>query len=61
MKEVARVLDSYAYKNGQDNIGTFNDWLVWLCNIFNIHSILEHGVEKCSIAQKKKTQRSLKP
>ena len=46
MKKVSDVLDSYAYKNGKDHIGNFNDWLAWMCNIFNIHSILEHGVEQ---------------
>lgn len=42
MKKVASVLDSYAYKNGKDHIGTFNDWLSWLCKWFDIHTILEH-------------------
>ena len=41
MKKVSDVLDSYAYKNGKDHIGNFNDWLAWMCKWFDIHTILE--------------------
>lgn len=42
MMEVARILNAFAYKNGKDQISTFNNWLQWLCGVFDINKMLKN-------------------
>lgn len=36
MRAVADALERYAYRSGQDAIKTWNEWLEWLCVLFDI-------------------------
>ena len=58
MADVAKALEAYAYKHGQDSIKTWNDWLEWLCGVFDWNNMKfgEEGghplVERFEWAQK---------
>lgn len=58
MADVAKALEAYAYKHGQDSIKTWNDWLEWLCGVFDWNNMKfgEEGghplVERFKWAQK---------
>jgi Type I restriction-modification system methyltransferase subunit len=47
-KEIGKILDRYAYKNGHDGSSIWNEWLEWMCNAFEWQTINEKGFE-CSL------------